>query len=121
MVGRSLAWATLSGVALLAAPAEAQTAVDRLEERLRAAEEAAEELPEPDTIATEPGYLGAVTDDRQDRGRGVRIVEIIADGPADLAGLADGDLIVAVDGRPVRRMADLAGTIQAAEIGRAHV
>lgn len=110
-------WAILAAFVATASQVQAQTAVDRLEERLRAAEAAAEELPVPEAAAAEPGYLGAVTDDRQDRGRGVRIVEAVADGPAASAGLVDGDLIVEVAGQPVRRMADLAAAIQAAAAG----
>jgi len=35
----------------------------------------------PDEIPS-PGYLGAILDDRDERGRGVRLIEVLTDGPA---------------------------------------
>jgi predicted metalloprotease with PDZ domain len=63
--------------------------------------------PGGEEAAAEPGYFGAITDDRQ-KIPGVRIVEVVAGGPAELAGLLAGDLITGVDGQPIREMADLA-------------
>ena len=56
----------------------------------------------------EPGYLGLITDDRQEAGKGVRVMEAVAGGPADKGGLQAGDLIVAINGKPVQRMEDFA-------------
>ena len=53
-----------------------------------------------------------VADDRQDRGHGVRVQEVVDGAPAARAGLLVGDLIIAIDGRPVRQMSDLAAAIQ---------
>ncbi len=55
-------------------------------------------LPEVDQ---EPGYLGLVGDDRHEQGNGVRVVRIVEGSPAAEAGLAVGDLIVAIDGKPI--------------------
>lgn len=62
--------------------------------------------------ATESGYLGIVTDDRQENGQGVRIVERISDSPAVKAGLQTGDLIVGLNGKPVRTTADMSTVLQ---------
>lgn len=103
--------------------ARGQAALERLEKKLqkpgkpappkavRPAPLADDEKPAP-RDAAQPGYLGAITDDRDDPGRGVRIVEAVEDGPAAEAGLREDDLIVGVNGRPVRKMADLAKVIE---------
>lgn len=65
----------------------------------------------------QPGYFGAITDDRQ-KLPGVRIVELVTGGPAELAGLREGDLITSVDERPVREMADLAQIFIASKAGQ---
>lgn len=94
-----------------AAEAAGQSILKRLEEQIRqrvaedrsAAVDAAAERPEQ-----KPGYLGAVVDDRQDRGRGVRVLDVRPEGPADQAGLREGDLITGVAGIRVRQTEDLA-------------
>jgi membrane-associated protease RseP (regulator of RpoE activity) len=68
------------------------------------------EVPGPPAGA-ERGYLGAVVDDREDRGRGVRILQIIPGGPAEKAGLSKGDLITGVGGIRVRQVADFGGVL----------
>jgi membrane-associated protease RseP (regulator of RpoE activity) len=54
-------------------------------------------------LAQEPQSLGAigVAD-----GDGIRITEIIPGGPAETAGLTVGDLLTAIDGKPVKRIAE---------------
>ncbi len=95
----------------LASPAAGQSILRRLEQeiRQRVAEDqaAAEATPQPRPTQT-PGYLGAVVDDRQDRGRGVRVLDVRPAGPADQAGLREGDLITGVAGVRVRQTEDLA-------------
>jgi membrane-associated protease RseP (regulator of RpoE activity) len=59
----------------------------------------------------EPGYLGLVTDDRQEAGKGVRVREAVAGGPAAKGGLASGDLITSIDGKPVHGNTDMISTI----------
>ena len=50
--------------------------------------------------------------------RGVRIGEIERDGPADRAGIAVGDIVLAVEGRPVSGADDLIRLLGADAIGR---
>jgi S1-C subfamily serine protease len=56
----------------------------------------------------EPGYLGLVGDDREEAGRGVRVLNVVAAGPAAAAGMRTGDLITQVNGQAVRSMDELA-------------
>ncbi len=65
----------------------------------------------------EPGYLGVVTDDRAEQGQGVRVTEVVPDGPAAIADLRTGDLIIAANGVAVRRMDDLAAVIERTPAG----
>jgi hypothetical protein len=121
-----LAWGSMSS------PVWAQSALERLERQIRervgtsksAQPDADKPLPVPPTPTprargnAEPGYLGLVADDQTDRGRGVRIVEVHRDSPAEKAGLLRQDLITALAGIRVRQMADLAdilGTLAAGQ------
>jgi membrane-associated protease RseP (regulator of RpoE activity) len=53
------------------------------------------------------GYLGAMVDDKADRGRGVRVLNVHPGGPAEQAGLQTNDLIVGAGGASVRQLSDL--------------
>ncbi|MBX7071583.1 MAG: PDZ domain-containing protein [Pirellulales bacterium] len=92
----------------------AQQAVDRLEAQLG---EPSVTAPAPDdTAASESrAYLGVMADDRQEQGRGVRIVDVAAGGPADRARLRIGDLITAIDGQAIGSMADLGAIVEQAQ------
>lgn len=108
-----------------AQPVAAQSALKRLEELIRGdrpaapaespppeARDAGPAAPQPAVEATPVrGYLGVVADDRQDRGRGVRILEVRSKSPADTAGLKPQDLITAAGGVRVRQMDDLADVL----------
>jgi membrane-associated protease RseP (regulator of RpoE activity) len=59
----------------------------------------------------EPGYLGLLTDDRQDAGKGVRVMEAVGGSPAEKAGLTPGDLITGIDGKAVQGNADMSAAI----------
>jgi S1-C subfamily serine protease len=65
------------------------------------------EPPQSGVAAAEPGYLGVVADDRQEKGAGVRIVEIEAGGPAEQGGLKADDLITRINDTPVHSQADM--------------
>lgn len=69
--------------------------------------------------ALERGYLGVVADDREDRGRGVRILEVFPEGPAEKAGLRAQDLITALGGVRVRQMSDMGAILEEVRVGGA--
>ena len=87
--------------------ASAQTALERLEQQLR---EQSDRPPGEDELP-QRGYLGVLADDRADRGRGVRILEVLPNGPADKAGLQAQDLITGIGGVRVRQMVDMAAIL----------
>lgn len=64
--------------------------------------------PPPDTVCRAPtGILGVTIDDAAD---GVAVTGVTPGGPADRAGIAVGDVIVALDGRPVDDAAAVVST-----------
>lgn len=99
--------------------AGAQPALERLEEQVRGLVERGGpgEAGGRPPAGREPGYLGVVADDRQDLGAGVRLVEVLAGGPAEKAGLKAGDLVTGIDGRPVRSMPDFTRLMAPAGVG----
>jgi len=108
-----------------ARPAPAQPILERLEQRIRdrlnqrinpdkpdqPAVNPAAERPERDADK-EPGYLGVVADDKEDRGRGVRVLEVRPGGPAEKAGIRKRDLITGLAGIRVRQMSDMADVLE---------
>ena len=104
----ALAVVWLVGVAAIG-PVAAQGVLERLERQIR------KQLP-PESSASqgaqERGYLGIVTDDRQDRGRGVRILQVRPGDPGDKAGLRAQDLITGLGGIRVRQMSDLGAILE---------
>ena len=76
-------------------------------------------LPAPgdNTINSEPGYLGMVADDREENGKGVRLVEVDNDSPAAHAGLQGGDLVTAINGRPVHSLDEFAAVLKPLNAG----
>ncbi|MBL9094491.1 MAG: PDZ domain-containing protein [Planctomycetaceae bacterium] len=55
----------------------------------------------PPAPGEEPGYLGIIAVDHDTQGRGVRLVDVLAGGPAALGGLKIGDLITSIDGKAI--------------------
>ncbi|MBI2826521.1 MAG: PDZ domain-containing protein [Planctomycetia bacterium] len=88
----------------------AQQALERLEGQVRAQIAPGPRLegaPRP-AADGEPGYLGVVADDRQQDGPGLRLVNVVAGGPAAKAGLKVDDVITGVEGQAVRSMNEFA-------------
>jgi predicted metalloprotease with PDZ domain len=65
----------------------------------------------------DPGYLGLITDDRRDAGRGIRVVKVVEDSPAAAAGFRADDLILAVDGAGVRSLDQLGRALEPRSAG----
>lgn len=55
----------------------------------------------------QPGFLGLIGDDRGNDGRGVRIVKVDRDSPADAGMLKEGDLIYKINDQPIRNGRDM--------------
>jgi S1-C subfamily serine protease len=89
---------------VLSSTLSGQPILDRVERLLRGPAGAGAQVGAP----AEPGYLGLVGDDRQEVGRGVRVLNVVAAGPAAVAGFRAGDLIIQVNGQAVRSMDDMA-------------
>jgi S1-C subfamily serine protease len=62
-------------------------------------------------------FLGVSTTDTSDGSGGAQVVDVTSGGPAQKAGIAAGDLIVTVDGKPVSTADALSGLIQAHQPG----
>ena len=65
----------------------------------------------------EEGFLGVALDDRTDGGLGALIREVSPDSPAEAAGLAAGDIVIAVDGATIEGVAGLIAAIRDLEPG----
>jgi S1-C subfamily serine protease len=58
-------------------------------------------------LVTVPAPLNAALQERFGRSSGLRVAEVVPDGPAARAGLRAGDLLLAASGRPVSNAQDL--------------
>jgi len=65
----------------------------------------------------EPGYLGLITDDRNEQGAGVRVMRVVENGPAALAGFQEQDLITSIGERRIRSLEDIADTVSPLGVG----
>ena len=102
----------VAGIASLAAGEQklfAQPILNRVEQLLRDQVDAARGAgaSQQPPAGAQRGYLGLVGDDRNEAGRGVRVLEVVADGPAAKGGVRVGDRITAVDAQPIQDMQDL--------------
>jgi S1-C subfamily serine protease len=69
-------------------------------------------------IVSVPAPLPAALQERFERPNGLRVVEVVAGGPADRAGLRAGDLLISAGGRPVQKAQDLQGLMFSEAIGQ---
>lgn len=91
----------------------AQPALERLEKQL------GQQAPQqPPAGEAEPGYLGVIADDREDNGQGIRVIDVLPDGPADAGGLKKNDLVTHVNGKRVQSMQDLGEVLLGSPVGR---
>lgn len=114
----------------MSVPGFAQSALEQLEQKIRRQMGTAQPAPPVDGRAPagvapsrppgfparpaddEAGYLGVVADDRQEEGRGVRILEVAPGSPAERAGLRPNDLITGLGGVKIRQLSEMASIVQ---------
>jgi S1-C subfamily serine protease len=113
MRSKSLSIAALTCALVVPQSASAQAILNRVEQFLRQQLDSGQTLTPGQPPANQPAYLGLKVDDRQDLGRGVRIAEVSPGSPASTAGLQPGDLVIGIEGKPVRLMADMADALAA--------
>ena len=56
-------------------------------------------------------YLGVTTTEVPGGGRGAVVADLVPGGPADEGGILPTDVIVAIDGKPVRTAEDVGGIV----------
>lgn len=96
---------TIAAAATLAHFARAQPALDRLEEEAN--------NPAPRGAAAAPrgagrGYAGLVVDRGPEADDTIAVLKVVPKGPAERSGIQPGDRILAVDGRPVATLDEMA-------------
>lgn len=79
-----------------------------------------DELPAPPggDAARETGFLGLYADDPEIPGKGVVVTSVHAGGPAEAAGIKKGDLVAAVEGKPIATVDEMQEAIGAAPVGK---
>lgn len=107
-----LSFAVLEGWLVSQRSAVAQQPLDRLEGQIRNQTAPAESVGPKVQATGERPYLGAVADDKTDRGRGVRVLTVRPGGPADRSGLRPQDLITGAATARVRQMSDLTAVLE---------
>jgi S1-C subfamily serine protease len=95
----------------------AQPVLNRVEQLLRDQVDAVQKHAGKAPQTAEPGYLGLIADDRKEEGKGVRIVDVVDDGPAAKGGLQKDDLITAIDDQPIHTMEDMGRALQGKPAG----
>lgn len=105
-------WAVVVAVALLASATNvrAQTFVPRVGLPALGDPNAVTPtmLTAPTSAQTEPGYLGVYADHTNEQGRGVRILAVMQNSPAQAAGLQPNDLVTSINGQTVTTVNDVA-------------
>lgn len=65
-------------------------------------------------LAQEPQTLGAIGVPDND---GIRLTEIMSNGPAEMAGLAVGDVLTAIDGNPLKKISEKTELMTSKKLG----
>jgi membrane-associated protease RseP (regulator of RpoE activity) len=104
-------WLSIVAIPFLAGNGLGQSLLNQLEQQLG-------QEPAAGAAAPGTGYLGAMLDDDRDPGRGVRITSVRPSGPAEASGLKAGDLITAIDGKPIKGMEELDAILIPANAGQ---
>lgn len=118
---RAILFAVMVAFCLTAAQAQ-QSALERIEARMREqVRQAVDGMARPaappnnqpagDAATVAPPrrvYLGIVADDHSERGRGIRVLDVLPGGPGDKAGIMKGDLILEMGGIRIRQMSEMA-------------
>ncbi len=95
--------------------ASAQPLLDRVEQQVR------KQLDGPPpggaAPAVEPGYLGILADDQNETGNGVRLLQVMPNGPAAQGGLRKDDMITAINRQPVGKISDMGPILQRLPVG----
>lgn len=92
---------TVATVFLATSLAAAQPLVERVDQR-----------PPEVNDADQTGYLGVIADDRTESKSGVELLEVVAGGPAEKAGLEQGDVVIKIDDGPIRTLDDFARALE---------
>ena len=71
-------------------------------------------------LGAQPVRLGEALQNELGQESGLLVVTVEADGPAQKAGLMQGDTIVSVDGDSVRQLDELFGKLRGLDVGSAH-
>jgi membrane-associated protease RseP (regulator of RpoE activity) len=104
----------------IASYASAQTLLDRVEGTLKAKSAPAAAAPAAAAPAAETPkpYLGFVPNETINDGKGVRVDGVTKGGPAETGGLKAGDLITAIDGKPVKNLDDFDAIYATTTVGQ---
>lgn len=76
-------------------------------------------VPAQPAATVEPGYLGVLADDLEDGSAGIRVLDVMAGGPAQAAGLRPGDVITSIDGKTSAGVNDMASLLAGRPAGDA--
>ncbi|NLX94772.1 MAG: PDZ domain-containing protein [Rhodopirellula sp.] len=118
------AFLTVCLFAGMSVPGFTQSALEELEQKIRRQMGTAQPAAPANVVPSRPpgfparpaddeaGYLGVVADDRQEEGRGVRILEVAPGSPAERAGLRPNDLITGLGGVKIRQLSEMASIVQ---------
>jgi S1-C subfamily serine protease len=113
----SIALASLMWGSVVSGSLFAQPVLNRVEQLLRDQVDAVQKHAGKAPQTVEPGYLGLIADDRKEEGKGVRIIDVVIDGPAAKGGLQKDDLITAIDDQSVHTMEDMGRALQGKPAG----